>query len=65
MIGNINIKDCEENMQEDLKPLIDMKVIKIDDAIYFYTEQSIVALSHQEEKKSKVFFNKAKHFLKR
>jgi hypothetical protein len=52
MIGNINIKDCDEKLQEDLKPVTIMKVIKIDEAIFFYTEEqeSIIAASFQEEK---------------
>ncbi len=52
MIGNINIKDCDEKLQEDLKPVTIMKVIKVEDAIFFYTEEqeSIIAASFQEEK---------------
>ncbi len=52
MIGNINIKDCDEKMQEDLKPLTIMKVIKIDEAIYFYIneEETILAASFEEIK---------------
>ena len=29
MIGNINIKDCDEKLQEELKPVTIMKVIKV------------------------------------
>ena len=52
MIGNINLKNCDEKMQEDLKPLSDMKVVKIDDDIYYYidAEETILALYIQEEK---------------
>ena len=51
MIGNIKIKDCDEKLQEDLKPVTIKKVIKIDDTIYFYTDESqtILAASFQEE----------------
>jgi hypothetical protein len=52
MMGNINIKDCDEKLQEDLKPVTIMKVIKVEEAIFFYTEEqeSIIAASFQEEK---------------
>jgi hypothetical protein len=52
MMGNINLKNCDEKMQEDLKPLSEMNVIKIDDAIYYYIdeEETILALYIQEEK---------------
>jgi hypothetical protein len=52
MIGNINIKNCDEKMQEELKFITDIKVIKIDDAIYFYMdkEERILAAHIQEEK---------------
>ena len=52
MIGNIKIKDCDEKLQEDLKPVTIMKVIKVDEAIFFYTDEqeSIIAASFQEEK---------------
>jgi hypothetical protein len=52
MMGNINIKDCDEKLQEDLKPVTIMKVIKVEEAIFFYTDEqeSIIAASFQEEK---------------
>ena len=52
MIGNIKIKDCDEKLQEDLKPVTIMKVIKVEEAIFFSTEEqeSIIAASFQEEK---------------
>ena len=51
MIGNIKIKDCDEKLQKDLKPVTIKKVIKIDDTIYYYTDedQTILAASFQEE----------------
>ena len=51
MMGNINIKNCDEKLQEDLKPVTIMKVIKVEDAIFFYTEEqeSIIAASFQEK----------------
>ena len=52
MIGNINLKNCDEKLKEDLKPLSDMKIIKIDDDIYYYIdeEETILALYIEEEK---------------
>ena len=45
LLGNINIKKCNEKLQEDLKPLTIMKVVNGTDEIYFIYEETIIAES--------------------
>lgn len=53
MIGNITFKNCDKKMQEAFEPITVMKIIKIDEAINFYTEkqESMIAASFQGAKK--------------